>query len=131
MKIGTGALFGQFVAYVFAVLGVLLLLLLTAALVLGGVYAVASAGGKADASSIMSMFQSGTLNVVVLIIAYLIVLGAFGMLAEVILSFGWWRMLARGATIANPDGLRSVRSTDEDRALIGQGLADALNVGAY
>ena len=131
VKIGTGALFGQFVAYVFAVLGVLLLLLLTAALVLGGVYAVASAGGKADASSMISMFQSGTLNVALLIIAYLIVLGAFGMLAEIILGFGWWRMLARGTTITNPDTLRTVRSTDEDRALIGQGLADALNVGAY
>ena len=131
VKITTGGLFGQFVAYVFAVLGVLLLLLLTAALVLGGVYAVASAGGKGDASSVISMFQSGTLNVVLLIFAYLIVLGTFGMLAEIILSFGWWRILARGSTITNPDSLRTVRSTDEDRALIGQGLADALNVGAY
>jgi hypothetical protein len=131
VKITTGALFGQFIAYVFAVLGVLLLLLLTVALVLGGVYTVASAGGKADAASIISMFQSGTLNVALLIVAYLVVLGAFGMLAEVILGFGWWRLLARGATISNPDSLRTVRSTDEDRALIGQGLADALNVGAY
>jgi hypothetical protein len=39
--------------------------------------------------------------------------------------------LARGATITSPDSLRTVRSTAEDRALIGQGLADALNVGAY
>jgi len=77
------------------------------------------------------MFQSGTLNVALLIVAYLVVLGAFGMLAEVVLSFGWWRLLARGASLSNPDSLRSVRATAEDRALIGQGLADALNVGAY
>lgn len=131
VNLGTGALFGQFVAYVFGVLGVLLLLSLTAALVLGGIYAMASAGGRADAASIVAMFQSGSLNVALLIVVYLVVLGAFGMLAEVVLSFGWWRLLARGASIANPDSLRSVKATAEDRALIGQGLADALNVGAY
>ena len=59
------------------------------------------------------------------------VLGAFGMLAELILSLGWWKLLAKGATIANPDSLRTVQASKEDRALIGQGLADALNVGAY
>ena len=68
---------------------------------------------------------------VLLIIAYLVILGAFGMLAELILSFGWWKMLARGSSISNPDSLRTVQATAEDKALIGQGLADALNVGAY
>jgi hypothetical protein len=53
------------------------------------------------------------------------------MLAELILSFGWWKMLARGSSISNPDSLRTVQATAEDKALIGQGLADALNVGAY
>ena len=55
----------------------------------------------------------------------------FGLLAEVILALGWWKLLARSTTIANPDSVRSVRAAPEDRALIGQGLADALNVGAY
>ena len=32
---------------------------------------------------------------------------------------------------AADDSLRTVQATQEDRALIGQGLADALNVGAY
>jgi hypothetical protein len=79
----------------------------------------------------VSMFQSGTTNVVLLIIAYLVVLGAFGMLAELILAFGWWKLLVRGATITNPDSLHSVKAIAEDRTLVGQGLADALNVGAY
>jgi hypothetical protein len=77
------------------------------------------------------MFQSGTTNVILLVIVYLDILGAFGMLAELILGFGWWKLLALGATISNPDSLRTVKSTPEDRALIGEGLADALNVGAY
>jgi hypothetical protein len=80
---------------------------------------------------LLSLFQSSTLNVVLLIVAYLVVLGAFGMLAELILSYGWWRLLARSASIANPDSLNTIRSAPEDRSLIGQGLADALNVGAY
>jgi hypothetical protein len=132
VKIGTGALFGLFVIYVFAVLAVLVALGLTALIALGGVYAAASAGGQTpDTDTIVSMFSSGTTNVVLLIIAYLVILGAFGMLAELILSFGWWKMLARGSSISNPDSLRTVQATAEDKALIGQGLADALNVGTY
>jgi hypothetical protein len=77
------------------------------------------------------MVQSGTTNVILLILAYLVVLGLLGLLAEIILAFGWWKLLARASTIANPDSLRTVRAAAEDRTLIGQGLADALNVGAY
>ena len=54
-----------------------------------------------------------------------------GMLAELILGLGWWKLLARGATIEKPESLSTVAATAEDRALVGQGLADALNVGAY
>ena len=59
---------------------------------------------------------------------YLIVLGAFGMLAELILGFGWWRLLARGASISNPDALRTVQATAEDKALIGQGLGESVGL---
>ncbi|MEO8759203.1 MAG: DUF898 family protein [Devosia sp.] len=132
VDIRAGALFGQFVAYLVSIVALLLLLTITAALAVGGIYAAAAKDGSVpDADALVSMFQSGTTNVVLLIVAYLIVLGAFGLLADIILSFGWWRLLARGATITNPDSLRSVRAGDEDRALVGQGLADALNVGAY
>ena len=132
LRIGTGALFGQFVTYVLAVAALLIVLAMTALIAIGGIYAAAAAKGDApDGEALVSTFQSGTLNVALLIGIYLIVLGAFGLLAEVILSFGWWRLLARGAEISNPDSLRSVRATAEDRAIVGQGLADALNVGAY
>ena len=132
LRIGTGALFGQFVTYVLAVAALLIVLAMTALIAIGGIYAAAAAKGDApDGEALVSTFQSGTLNVALLIGIYLIVLGAFGLLAEVILSFGWWRLLARGAEISNPDSLRSVRATAEDRAIVGPGLADALNVGAY
>jgi uncharacterized membrane protein YjgN (DUF898 family) len=132
VKVGTGALFAQFVVYVFAVVALLVVLAVTALIALGGVFAAAAAGGQEpDATAMLSMFQSGTTNVILLVLIYLVILGAFGMLAELILGFGWWKLLARGATISNPDSLRTVKSTPEDRALIGEGLADALNVGAY
>jgi uncharacterized membrane protein YjgN (DUF898 family) len=132
VKIGTGTLFWQFVAYVLAVVVFLVVLAIIALIAIGSIYAAAAAGGQEpDGAALVSMFQSGTLNVVLLIGLYLVVLGAFGLLAEVILGFGWWKLLARSATISSPDSVRSVRATPEDRALVGQGLADALNVGAY
>lgn len=132
VTIGTGALFGQFVLYVLALIGLLVLLALAVAIVLGSVYAAAMAdGGVPDADAMLSLFGSGTANVVLLIVAYLVVLGALGMLAELILGVGWWKLLAHGTLIENADSLAGVRATGEDKALIGQGLADALNVGAY
>ena len=103
----------------------------TAAIVIASIYAVASSQGATGSDAIVTLFQSSTTNVALLILAYLVVLGAFGLLAELILAYGWWRLLARSATVTNPDSVRTVRSTAEDRSLIGQGLADALNVGAY
>jgi uncharacterized membrane protein YjgN (DUF898 family) len=131
VRVSTGALFGQFIAYVLGVAAVLLLLGLTLAVIAASLYAFAASHGAAGSAAIATLFQSGTGNVVLLIVAYLVVLGAFGLLAELILAYGWWRLLARSATISSPDTLRSVRATGEDRSLIGQGLADALNVGAY
>jgi uncharacterized membrane protein YjgN (DUF898 family) len=132
VKLGTGALFGLFVVYVFAVIALLIVLALAAAIALGGVYAAAASGGQTpDGAALAALFSSGTTNVVLLIVVYLVILGAFGMLAELILGYGWWKMLASGAAISNPDSLRTVQATAEDKALIGQGLADALNVGAY
>lgn len=125
-------LFVQSLVYVVALLGLLLVFAVIALVALGSILAVASAGGEvSDPAKIMAFFQSGTINVVIVIAAYLVLLGAFGLLAEIILSFGWWKLLARGATITNAASLETVRATAEDRALIGEGLADALNVGAY
>ena len=132
VNIRAGALFGQFAAYVGGLLALLILLGIVLALAIGGIYAVASKDGNVpNVTAVAAMFQSGTANVILLILAYLVVLGLLGLLAEVVLAFGWWKLLARGSSIANPDSLRTVRAGVEDRTLIGQGLADALNVGAY
>lgn len=132
VSISTTSLFGQFVLYLLAIIGLLILLALAGLIALGSIFAVASASGQApDADTVLAMFGSGTANVAALIVLYLVVLGAFGLLAELILSLGWWKLLAGGARIDNPESLHRAAATPEDRALIGQGLADALNVGAY
>jgi hypothetical protein len=132
VKIGTGALFGQFALYVVALIMLLIVLALAALIAIGSIFAAASGSGQTpDAEAVISMFGSGTANVLGLIAIYLVVLGAFGVLAEIILALGWWKLLAHGATIEKPESLRDVAATAEDRALVGQGLADALNVGAY
>lgn len=132
VKIGTGPLFWQYVLYVLGVVGLLLLLGVVAIATVAGIYAAASARGTGpDGGAILSLFQSGTLNVALLIGVYLVVLGAFGVLGEIVLACGWWSLVARSTTLDNPESLSSVRSAGEDPALIGEGLADALNVGAY
>ena len=132
VTIPAGALFWQYAAYVLAVVGLLALLVLIAVAAVAGIYATAAARGDGSAgTALMALFQSGPLNVVLLVAGYLVVLGAFGLLGELVLSLGWWKLLARSTSIANPDSLATVRSTREDPALIGEGLADALNVGAY
>jgi uncharacterized membrane protein YjgN (DUF898 family) len=125
-------LFLQSVIYVLALAGLLIVVALIGAVALGSVFSMASTNGEApDPAAVLQLFQSSTLNVVALIVAYLTLLGAIGLLAETILALGWWKLLARGASISRVETLRTVRSMPEDRALIGEGLADALNVGAY
>ncbi|MEO6395795.1 MAG: DUF898 family protein [Devosia sp.] len=125
-------LFGQYIGYAAALVGLVLLLGIIALIAAGSIVAAATASGDGpDPAAVMSFFQSGTLNVAMLAGAYLLVLGTFGLLNEIILSVGWWKLLARGTIIVNSGTLRSVRAAPEDRSLIGEGLADALNVGAY
>jgi uncharacterized membrane protein YjgN (DUF898 family) len=133
VRVTAGRLFVLYVGYLIGVVVLLVVLAAAAIVTVGGIYAAASGGGKeaVSAHQLATMFQSGTLNVALLILVYLVVLGAFGLLSEIILRFGWWKLLAGGTTITNPDALSAVRAGGEDRSLIGQGLADALNVGAY
>jgi uncharacterized membrane protein YjgN (DUF898 family) len=131
VKVATPAVVGQFAAYAVAIFALIIVLALTTLLAFAGVYAVANQSGRSAETALLAVLQSGTFTVALVFGAYLLVLGALGLLAEVILGFGWWRLLARGSSIANPDSLRTVKAAAEDRTLIGQGLADALNVGAY
>ena len=120
------ALFGQHVLYVLSLAGVTAVLLVLSLILFQGTLTAQS-----FAVDLGQLAQSSWLAVLGLILGYLFVLGTFGLLGEVFIGYGFWMLVARGATVSNPDSLHSVRATDEDHSLAGEGLADALNVGAY
>jgi uncharacterized membrane protein YjgN (DUF898 family) len=75
--------------------------------------------------------NAGLLSALAVIGGYLLFAATFSLVGEIVLGYGYWTAVARGMVVHNLDDLRSVRARGEDRALAGEGLADALNVGAY
>lgn len=88
-------------------------------------------GGFAGLIAGAGIFGRGLGTLVIFAMAYLGVLATYALLWDVILSLGYWKIIARGAVIENIDDLRTVRARHEESPVIGEGLADALNVGAY
>jgi uncharacterized membrane protein YjgN (DUF898 family) len=131
VRLKARTLFGQFLLYSLATTGVVVVFTLLALAVLASLVPAGLSGGMPDAAALARLLQSSWLNAAAIILAYLSLIGGFALMAEVFLGWGFWAALARGTTLSNPDDLRSVRSTAEDHALVGEGLADALNVGAY
>lgn len=75
--------------------------------------------------------QLGWANIAGLGLIYLGLLAAYGALAETVLGLGYWRMVVRGSRITNPEDLKTVRAQGDESPITGEGIADALNVGAY
>jgi uncharacterized membrane protein YjgN (DUF898 family) len=132
VKVRARALFGQFILYLLALIGAGLVVGVVGAM-LAPMFAGAFANGDSGsvAVDIARMAQSSWINVALLIFSYLASIAVFALMGEVFLGYGYWMLVARGAAITNADSLRTVRAAGEDRALAGEGLADALNVGAY
>lgn len=123
------AMFGQFIVYGLACLGAAIAFAIIGAMLFYGLFADVMRGEGAQ--ELTTIVQGGIVNVLLLILSYLIVMGTLSLLGEVFLGCGYWMLLCRGALLANADSLRSVRARGEDSSLAGEGLADALNVGAY
>lgn len=128
VRVRARALFGQLIAYGFALTGALLLCLVVG-LVVGGL--LLEPGALNSPEDLERLARTSWFVVPLLVLGYLVVFGAFGLMGEVFLGCGYWMLVARGATISNIESLAGVRAADEDRALAGEGFADALNVGAY
>ena len=131
VRVRARALLGQFLAYCLSLTGALVVLAIFAAMIAGLFLGDIFLKGGAQSAELAGLLQSGWGPVALLVLAYLSIIASFGLFGEVFLGCGYWMLVARGATIANADSLRSVRATGEDHALVGEGLADALNVGAY
>jgi hypothetical protein len=87
--------------------------------------------GQFDFTSLAGVARAGWIGVALALGGYLVTLAALGLMAEVYLDCGYWMLVARGAAITGIESLSSVRAGDEDKALAGEGLADALNVGSF
>lgn len=125
------SLLGQYLLFGLALAGSYIVLAIGGLIVLGVVASGAFAGGAFDPQIFMQTLQSSITVLLAIIFGYLLLLGAFSLMVELFLGLGFWRMVARGATITGLESLRSVKARGEDTALAGEGLADALNVGAY
>lgn len=126
VRVRARSLFGQFIVYA--------LLVGVAVAVFGGIAAVIISGispSQGTGTEVGRVLQAGWPVLLLLIFVYLAFLATFGLIGEVILAFGFWKLVAREATVADLESLASVRAAAEDRSLVGEGLADALNAGAY
>ncbi|HEY9012779.1 MAG TPA: DUF898 family protein [Devosia sp.] len=127
VKVKLGTLLGQGLLYG---LCAGLALIIFGGFILGFVYAI-SGGTGGGADDLARIARTSVLNVSILLVSYLLLLGALGLFAELFLGRGFWATVASGAVVTNPESLHTVRATAEDPSLAGEGLADALNVGAY
>jgi uncharacterized membrane protein YjgN (DUF898 family) len=131
VKVSARALLEQYALFGLALVGVYIVLAIGGFIILGALTADAFANGSFDPDLFMSHMRSSMLTLVAIIVGYLLILGAFSLMSELFIGLGFWKLIANGATITGIESLRSVRARDEDTTLAGEGLADALNVGAY
>ncbi len=131
LRISPWRLLGQYTLFALALAGLYLLLALGGFVVMGTVAAEAFAGGEVDFSVLMRSVQSSVVTLLAVITGYLLLFGAFSFVSELVLGYGFWRLVADGARVTGLETLDDVRARDEDKALAGEGLADALNVGGY
>lgn len=125
------SLIGQYLLFALALAGSYVVLAIGGAIVLGAVASGAFVGGEFDPIIFLQALQSSMLVLLAIILGYLLLFGAFTLMSELFIGLGYWTLVARGATVTGIDSLASVSARGEDPRLAGEGLADALNVGAY
>jgi uncharacterized membrane protein YjgN (DUF898 family) len=125
------SLLANYLLFGIALAGAYLLLLIGGSIVLGTLAGDAFANGGFDMQVFLSHLQSSLATVIAVVLGYLLVFGAFIAMRDLFIGLGFWRLLAQGAIISGLDSLAGTRARAEDKALVGEGLADALNVGAY
>jgi hypothetical protein len=63
--------------------------------------------------------------------AYMAVVLGYSTIYQVKVKLGLWRAVVESLDIANPQGLENVTSVGAPASPVGEGLADALNVGSF
>lgn len=132
VRIKGRALLGQFLLYALASAGCLIIASGIGAVVFTAMLAPLFAeGGTPSAAEFSHLMRTSLVNIVVMVLGYLAILASLAAMAELFLGLGFWKLVANNTTIAGIDTLADVRPGAEDKSLGGEGLADALNVGAY
>jgi uncharacterized membrane protein YjgN (DUF898 family) len=125
------SLIGQYLLFGLSLLGIYIVLAIGGIIVLFTLASDAFAGGEFDMALFMSHLQGSAGVLIAVVVGYLLILAAFSFMHELFIGVGFWKLVAGHATISDIASLRSVRARGEDKTLAGEGLADALNVGAY
>ncbi|MCF6325776.1 MAG: DUF898 domain-containing protein [Devosiaceae bacterium] len=84
-----------------------------------------------DGADLGQVLQMGWYNLIVFGGIYLGFMASISIVSEIILKLGFWRLVARGTVLENAGDLQDIRAGGQESPLVGEGLADALNAGAY
>lgn len=125
------SLLGIYLLFGLALVGAYLVLLVGGSVVLGTVAGDAFADGRFDMQLFLGHLQSSWATLVAVVLGYLLVFGAYIAMRDLFIGLGFWRLVAQGASISDLHSIANIQARGEDKALVGEGLADALNVGAY
>jgi len=125
------SLLAQYLLFGVALLAAYIVLAIGGFVVLSTVAADAFADGQFQPAVLLGHLRGSAATIMALIAGYLLIFAAFTLMSELFLGLGYWKLVANGAVIDGLETLSSVRARSEDKALVGEGLADALNVGGY
>ncbi|WP_417309091.1 DUF898 family protein [Devosia sp.] len=129
VRVKMRTLIGQYLAFaLMAALSVAGLLLIGAVIF---AVVVGRPGSGLDAGNVAQLGSAGLMGVIATVGGYLAIFAATTMMSEIFLGLGFWKAVANGAVVEGLDSLDDVAGRDEDRSLVGEGLADAFNVGGY
>lgn len=131
VRVSFWGLLGPYLRFGLALIGVYALLAIGGFVVLHALASDAFADGTFSLAVLMQHMQGSLTTLAAIILGYLLLLGAFSLMSELFLGLGYWKLIASHASVRGLESLSSVRARAEDKALAGEGLADALNVGAY
>lgn len=125
------SLLHQYLRYGLALIVAATVLAIGGFVVLSAAAPEAFANGNFDLQLFLAHMQGSFDTLLAIVLGYLLILGGLNLTRELFLSLGFWKLVANGARITDIDSLDTVGARPEDKALGGEGLADALNVGAY
>lgn len=129
VRVKMRTLIGQYIAFaLMAGISGAVLLVVGAAIY---VAVVGRPGTGLDAVNVAQLGSAGLMGAIATVGGYLALFASTTLMSEVFLGLGFWKAVVNGAAIAGIESLDEVAGRGEDRALVGEGLADAFNVGGY